>query len=535
MSCHPEPYILELYPGNEDNGCDSTDSKNVGSNVQSSTINEEDEDENQDQTQYQQDETYKDHKKIYSIHIYNLPPWIKWRDLKSLLISYVQDTEILHIQIWQTVVTNALVSLTSQDASIDIYNNLNNFEWNGFILTVGIEDIDEITAKINSNIQQLPSNQYHGYPPYPPQYLAPPQHQQSVYPQNIPPQPPQSSNSTFSPPPYYNFIPIYPGNQGPPLPAPPPGTTIPSQPPTGIPPTGIPPTANSLPPPTSAPHIPHVPQQIPQIPPPPGPFQHPYLSPPQQHQLPFNLQFPPHTPISRPSSKTRHPSLSISSPYYTNSQLYPNQQNFYGSVGHHTRSQSASFSSYSYNTSSQSPKIPSRQINLKQLNYHDITDINDLPADKTRLFIGNIPFESDWRDLKDFLRRFGDSIIRVEIPRNDSGSKGFGIATFENEFDALRVIEMCNGSMFQGRPLTVRYDKFPRVKNPLSSSSTSRLASPGKTAIDINEQSGGGITGGLDKENIIPEEHSAEISFDDGEFATEARNLVESLNLNSLK
>lgn len=340
---------------------------------------------------------------IVLVFMYGLPPWVKWRDVKNLLMDFLQENVILHIQInnINSNVNNCILSINSINDALKIFENLNNYDWNGYIISIRIGQNDNFGPQFLSPIP-LPQQ---GYPPPPvPQVF----------------------------PPYYNFIPIY------------------------------------------------------------NPYQ------PQQHQQPIQYQSPP-------------PQIA-----YTN--------------------QSSTSPSYS------SPRIPpSRQLTLRQLNYKDITEINDdnsspksqnitnFDVDKTRLFIGNLPFETDWKTLKDFLRRAGD-IIRVEIPRdyNKLGSyvsKGFGVAIFSNEIDAKRAIEMFNGVIFQGRPLTVRYDKFSRMQKSIGSSSTITTTTTTTTDTTVSPEE---KIGDLNKANI---QLVGDDSFDDGEFAKEARNLVESLGV----
>lgn len=344
---------------------------------------------------------------ITLVYIYGLPPWIKWRDVKNILMDFLQENVILHIQINPTGsnINNGIISVNSLQDAIKIFENLNNYDWNGFIISIRIGQNEQL-------------NNY-------PQFLSPIPIPQPLA-QGYPPPPPQAG---FPPGAYYNFIPVY---------------------------------------------NPYQPQPQPQQP--------QFHSPPPQITSPF----------PRPPSQN-------------------------------------------YTTSLQSPRIqPSRQLTLRQLNYQDITEINDdrsssspgssnMSVDKTRLFIGNLPFDSDWKSLKDFLRRAGD-IIRVEIPRDNNklggySSKGFGIAIFSNETDAKRAIEFFNGVVFQGRPLTVRYDKFPRVKQPIVAPSTTTTTTT-TTATTVSPE-----------EKIEIGKDIGEDSFDDGEFAKEARNLVESLGV----
>ncbi|KAG7664730.1 uncharacterized protein J8A68_001755 [[Candida] subhashii] len=116
-----------------------------------------------------------------------------------------------------------------------------------------------------------------------------------------------------------------------------------------------------------------------------------------------------------------------------------------------------------------------------------------------RLFMGNIPYSSNWASLKNFLVTRSNqldptcnlSIIRVEIPTQSivyqlrakdnyqhpspyvpptrpqilRKSRGFAIVTTGNRETSEKLIEMFDNVEFEGRSLTVRYDKFPRFNN----------------------------------------------------------------------
>lgn len=94
-------------------------------------------------------------------------------------------------------------------------------------------------------------------------------------------------------------------------------------------------------------------------------------------------------------------------------------------------------------------------------------------TEKQRLFIGNIPYETQWQDLKDFLRA-GGNIYRVDIPEVDGQQKGYAIAIYHSEEDAAKAIDMFNRATFNGRELFVRYD---RVTGPESGTGHSRTPS----------------------------------------------------------
>lgn len=95
-----------------------------------------------------------------------------------------------------------------------------------------------------------------------------------------------------------------------------------------------------------------------------------------------------------------------------------------------------------------------------------------------RLFIGNIPYSTQWQELKDFLRKAGE-IYRVEIPENSDGrAKGFAIATYQSRETASAAIAQFNGVEFQGRELTVRFDKYNNAPAPASVPAQVQTAPP---------------------------------------------------------
>lgn len=72
--------------------------------------------------------------------------------------------------------------------------------------------------------------------------------------------------------------------------------------------------------------------------------------------------------------------------------------------------------------------------------------------DGTNLFVGNLPFETSWSELKDHFKQCGD-VKHTEVKR------GFGIIQFCNKTDAEKAISQMNGTDFQGRALEVRFDQ----------------------------------------------------------------------------
>jgi RNA recognition motif-containing protein len=69
----------------------------------------------------------------------------------------------------------------------------------------------------------------------------------------------------------------------------------------------------------------------------------------------------------------------------------------------------------------------------------------------TQLFVGNLPYETDWKDLKQHFETAGE-VMRAYV------KVGFGIVRFSNKEDAEKAITALNGVEFQGRTLDVRLD-----------------------------------------------------------------------------
>ncbi|KAG5422187.1 hypothetical protein I9W82_001282 [Candida metapsilosis] len=111
----------------------------------------------------------------------------------------------------------------------------------------------------------------------------------------------------------------------------------------------------------------------------------------------------------------------------------------------------------------------------------------------TRLFVGNVPYTSTWASLRRFLIERANeidpdnniSILRVEIPVSHmslnegffygqggigqpqivSRSRGFAIVTTKSRASSEKLIKLLNNVEFEGRALTIRYDKFPQFDN----------------------------------------------------------------------
>jgi polyadenylate-binding protein len=81
------------------------------------------------------------------------------------------------------------------------------------------------------------------------------------------------------------------------------------------------------------------------------------------------------------------------------------------------------------------------------------------------VYIGNLPFRSFHdEDLSRMLKPRGAYYCRLKI-KTDGSSRGFGLAKFDTEADALKAIAELSGSKVSGREIEVRMDRGPILKN----------------------------------------------------------------------
>lgn len=79
----------------------------------------------------------------------------------------------------------------------------------------------------------------------------------------------------------------------------------------------------------------------------------------------------------------------------------------------------------------------------------------------TRLYIGNIPFNTTEEELTDFFKDAGhhpDS-VKIITDRDTGRSKGFGFVEINEQDDAEKAIGNTNGQKLGGRALTVNLAK----------------------------------------------------------------------------
>ncbi|KAK6503555.1 hypothetical protein TWF481_008569 [Arthrobotrys musiformis] len=98
------------------------------------------------------------------------------------------------------------------------------------------------------------------------------------------------------------------------------------------------------------------------------------------------------------------------------------------------------------------------------------------------IFIGNLPYNTHWKDLRTFLSPAGN-IVRCDVPRKPN-NKGRGYATvlFATSEEAERACDMFNGTMYQGRQIRVRLDTYANTK-AVEVGSTVATASTGSASV----------------------------------------------------
>ena len=80
-------------------------------------------------------------------------------------------------------------------------------------------------------------------------------------------------------------------------------------------------------------------------------------------------------------------------------------------------------------------------------------------GDGTKVYVGNLSWETSWQDLKDHFRSVGEVMHADMMIGCDGRSKGCGLVTFANPHDAARAIETLHDSVLHSRAIFVREDR----------------------------------------------------------------------------
>ncbi|EGO03936.1 hypothetical protein SERLA73DRAFT_84149 [Serpula lacrymans var. lacrymans S7.3] len=96
--------------------------------------------------------------------------------------------------------------------------------------------------------------------------------------------------------------------------------------------------------------------------------------------------------------------------------------------------------------------------------HHNFFGTHSNPGNQ--LYVGNLPYQAGWQDLKDLFRAAGN-IIRADINIGADGRpKGSGTVVFETPKDAQQAISMYHGFDWYGRTLEVREDRYAGLSGP---------------------------------------------------------------------
>ena len=77
----------------------------------------------------------------------------------------------------------------------------------------------------------------------------------------------------------------------------------------------------------------------------------------------------------------------------------------------------------------------------------------------TRVYVGNLSWETSWQDLKDHFRSVGEVTHADVMQGSDGRSKGCGLVAFANAHDAASAISTLHDSVLGGRSIFVREDR----------------------------------------------------------------------------
>jgi len=85
---------------------------------------------------------------------------------------------------------------------------------------------------------------------------------------------------------------------------------------------------------------------------------------------------------------------------------------------------------------------------------------------QSRLFVGNLPYQTMENDLQDFFSEAGIvSSVNLMMDKFSGKSRGFAFVEFSTAEEANKAVEMFHNKEFQGRQLTVNIAR-PREDRP---------------------------------------------------------------------
>jgi len=83
------------------------------------------------------------------------------------------------------------------------------------------------------------------------------------------------------------------------------------------------------------------------------------------------------------------------------------------------------------------------------------------PTEGCKVFVGNLPRDTTWMDLKDMFREAG-AVVRADVAQAaDGSSKGYGTVLLGSTREAAKAIQLFNESEYNGKVIMVRPDAHP--------------------------------------------------------------------------
>ena len=85
---------------------------------------------------------------------------------------------------------------------------------------------------------------------------------------------------------------------------------------------------------------------------------------------------------------------------------------------------------------------------------------------QTRLFVGNLSYQTLEKDLQDYFAQAGVvTSVSLMLDKFTGRSRGFAFIEYGTAAEAQKAVEMLHNKEFQGRPLTVNIAR-PREERP---------------------------------------------------------------------
>ena len=103
-------------------------------------------------------------------------------------------------------------------------------------------------------------------------------------------------------------------------------------------------------------------------------------------------------------------------------------------------------------------------------------------APGTRVYVGNLSWETTWQSLKDHFRQAGE-VVHADVMMHDGRSKGCGIVAFQSPAEAANAIATLSETELDGRHIFVREDR----EDPVGG-----LPAPGTRQVAAVPRYGGG-------------------------------------------